>query len=218
VHPSKVVPVTEYVVLIVGLTVFVAPAPNEPLQLNVVPVISELAVSSVLAPKQISFGFAVAVIVGNGLTVTVTSAVPVHPAKVVPVTVYVVVEVGLTVTVGLVPRELDQLNVVLVISELAVSSVLAPKQISFGFAVAVIVGNGLTVTVTSAVPVHPAKVVPVTVYVVVEVGLTVTVGLVPRELDQLNVVLVISELAVSSVLAPKQISFGVADAVVVGKG
>jgi hypothetical protein len=142
VHPSKVVPVTEYVVLIVGLTVFVAPAPNEPLQLNVVPVISELAVSSVLAPKQISFGFAVAVIVGNGLTVTVTSAVPVHPAKVVPVTVYVVVEVGLTVTVGLVPRELDQLNVVLVISELAVSSVLAPKQISFGVADAVVVGKG----------------------------------------------------------------------------
>ena len=67
-------------------------------------------------------------------------------------------------------------------------------------------------------PEHPAKVVPVTEYVVVAVGLTVTVGLVPRELDQLNVVLVISELAVSSVLAPKQISFGVADAVVVGKG
>ena len=66
VHPSAVVPVTVYVVLIVGLTVFVAPAPNEPLQLNVVPVISELAVSSALAPRQISTGVAVAVIVGNG--------------------------------------------------------------------------------------------------------------------------------------------------------
>jgi hypothetical protein len=68
---------------------------------------------------------------------------PVHPSAVVPVTEYVVVEVGgLTVSVGLAPRELDQLNVVPVISELAVSSVLAPRQISTGFAEAVIVGNG----------------------------------------------------------------------------
>ncbi len=66
VHPSKVVPVTEYVVVVIGETVFVAPAPNEPLQLNVVPVISELAVSSALAPRQISDGYALAVIVGNG--------------------------------------------------------------------------------------------------------------------------------------------------------
>ena len=71
-----------------------------------------------------------------------TSAVPVHPSAVVPVTDYVVVIVGLTVTVGLVPRELDQLNVVPIISELAVSSVLSPRQISTGFAEAVIVGNG----------------------------------------------------------------------------
>ena len=67
---------------------------------------------------------------------------PVHPSKVVPVTVYVVLVVGLTVTVGLTPRELDQLNVVPVISELAISSVLAPRQISFGVAVVVIVGKG----------------------------------------------------------------------------
>jgi len=66
VHPSAVVPVTEYVVVAVGLIVFVAPAPNEPLQLNVVPVISELAVSSVLSPRQISDGVADAVIVGKG--------------------------------------------------------------------------------------------------------------------------------------------------------
>jgi hypothetical protein len=44
---------------------------------------------------------------------------PVHPSAVVPVTEYVVVEVGETVTVGLVPRELDQLNVVLGIFELS---------------------------------------------------------------------------------------------------
>ena len=71
---------------------------------------------------------------------------------------------------------------------------------------------------TSAVPVHPSAVVPVTEYVVVEVGETVTVGLTPRELDQLNVVPIISELAISSVLSPRQISFGVAEAVIIGKG
>ena len=79
-HPSKVVPVTEYVVVAVGLTVTVKLEPSPSDQLNVVPVISELAVSSVLSPSQISFGVAVVVIVGNGLTVTVTSAVPVHPS------------------------------------------------------------------------------------------------------------------------------------------
>ena len=71
---------------------------------------------------------------------------PVHPSKVVPVTEYVVVAVGLTVTVKLEPSPSDQLNIVPVISELAVSSVLAPKQISFGVAVAVVVGNGAKLT------------------------------------------------------------------------
>jgi hypothetical protein len=66
VHPSKVVPVTEYVVVVVGETVTVELGPSPSDQLNVVPIISELAVSSVLAPRQISFGVAEAVIVGNG--------------------------------------------------------------------------------------------------------------------------------------------------------
>ena len=39
VHPSAVVPVTEYVVVIVGLTVTVELEPNPSDQLNVVPVI-----------------------------------------------------------------------------------------------------------------------------------------------------------------------------------
>jgi hypothetical protein len=66
VHPSKVVPVTEYVVVVVGETVTVKLEPSPSDQLNVVPVISELAISSVLAPRQISTGFAEAVIVGKG--------------------------------------------------------------------------------------------------------------------------------------------------------
>ena len=51
--PSAVVPVTEYVVVEVGETVYVEKAPNEKIQLNVVPVISEIAISSVLSPCQI---------------------------------------------------------------------------------------------------------------------------------------------------------------------
>ena len=71
-----------------------------------------------------------------------TSAVPVHPYNVVPVTEYVVVVVGETVNIKQDPRQSDQLNVVPVISELAVSSVLSQRQISTGFAEAVIFVNG----------------------------------------------------------------------------
>ena len=67
-------------------------------------------------------------------------------------------------------------------------------------------------------PVHPSAVVPVTEYVVVEVGETVTIELEASPSDQLNVVPVISELAVSSALVPRQISTGVSDAVIVGNG
>lgn len=48
-------------------------------------------------PIQILAGDAVATTVGSGFTVTVTVAVPEQPAAVVPVTLYVVVVVGLTV-------------------------------------------------------------------------------------------------------------------------
>lgn len=46
---------------------------------------------------HISAGSAVAIIVGNGFTVILTVAVPVHPSVLVPVTVYVVVLDGVTV-------------------------------------------------------------------------------------------------------------------------
>ena len=142
----------------------------------------------------------------------------VQPSNVVPVTEYVVVDVGLTVTFGLVPNPLDQLNVVPVISELTVKSELSLRQISAGVAVAVISGNGWTVTVTSAVPVHPSIVVPVTEYVVADVGLTVTDGFVPKPLDQLKVVPEISELTIKSELSFRQISIGSAVAEIFGSG
>jgi len=92
--------------------------------------------------------------------VTLTVAVPVHPAALVPVTVYVVVLVGDTVLELPVPRLCDQLYV---LAPFAVNVVLCPEHIVAGDAEAVTVGNALTVTLTDAVPVHPAVLVPVTV-------------------------------------------------------
>ena len=65
-----------------------------------------------------------------------------QPSGVVPVTEYVVVAIGLTVTFGFVPNPFDQLNVVPGISELTIRSELSFRQISVGLAVTVIVGNG----------------------------------------------------------------------------
>ena len=122
--------------------------------------LAPLAVNSELAPEHIAAGLADADTVGNGFTVTLTVAVPVHPAVLVPVTVYVVVELGVTVLLAPLPRLCDQLYV---LAPAAVNTEFAPLHIDAGLAVAVTVGNGLTVTLTVAVPVHPAALVPVTV-------------------------------------------------------
>ena len=53
-------------------------------------------------PTQIDAGDAVAVTVIDEPTDTVTEAVPEHPLEFVPVTEYVVVELGLTVTLAVV--------------------------------------------------------------------------------------------------------------------
>ena len=57
-----------------------------------------VAVSVVLEPLQMVA--AGTLMVGNGLTVTVTVVVPTQPAAEVPVTVYVVVVVGFAVTLA----------------------------------------------------------------------------------------------------------------------
>ena len=104
-------------------------------------------------------------------TVIALVAVPVHPFAAVPVTEYVVVTVGLTVTE--VPFKLPgcQLYVdapppVIVTEE--------PLQIVTVLAVAVTVGEVFTVIITVLLAVHPLADVPVTEYVVVLVGETVT--------------------------------------------
>jgi len=178
VHPAVLVPVTVYVVVDAGLTVVedvFAPVLH-------VYVLAPLAVNVVLCPEHIVAGLADAVTDGNGFTVTLTVAVPVHPAALVPVTVYVVVLVGDTVLELPVPRLCDQLYV---LAPFAVNVVLCPEHIVAGLAVAATDGNGFTVTLTVAVPVHPAVLVPVTVYVVVPLGVTVLLAPLPNPLDQL---------------------------------
>ena len=95
---------------------------------------------------------------------------PVQPSFVVPVTVYVVVELGVTVLLAPLPNPPDQLYV---FAPLAVNTEVVPLHIADGLADAVTVGIELTVTVTVAVFVQPAVLVPVTEYVVVLDGVTV---------------------------------------------
>jgi len=114
----------------------------------------------------------VSVTVGVVLTVIVTVAVLEH-APVVPVTVYVVVAPGVAVTfepvVALKPPAGDH---VYVVAPPATNGVELPEHIELD-GVTVTVGVGFTVIVTVAVLLQ-APVVPVTVYVVVDAALLIT--------------------------------------------
>jgi hypothetical protein len=122
------------------------------------------ALSRVFTPGHTGFAPADAETVGSGFTVTVTLAVFVQPAALLPVTVYVVVAEGFAVTVAplvlLSPVAGLQLYVA---PPEAVNEVEAPAQIAGAEGLTEIVGNGFTVTVTVPVPVHPLAAVPVTV-------------------------------------------------------
>src|SRR2546425_843501 len=97
--------------------------------------------------------------VGFGLTVTVTDAVPVQPFTSVPVVA---------------ERPVAGLHAY-VVPPLAVNDTEDPPQIFAEAGLMEVVGFGLTVTVTVFVLVQPFASVPVIVYVVVVVGLAVTV-------------------------------------------
>lgn len=130
-----------------------------------------VAVSVVELPEQIDALEAVAVTVGEAFTVMRRVDVFVHPLAFVPVTVYVVVVVGDTVTD--VPVKEPGIQVYDDAPE-AVIVVELPEQMVVLVAVVETVGRGFTVMVRVPVPVHPFAAVPVTVYVVVVVGVTVT--------------------------------------------
>ena len=103
--------------------------------------------SVVNPPAQIVGLDAVAVTVGVGVTVTVTTAVFEQPGPTVPVTVYVVVLAGETLTED--PFRLPGIQLY-VLAPPAVSVVELPEQIGLMDAEAVTVGAGPTVTVTGS--------------------------------------------------------------------
>lgn len=103
---------------------------------------------------------AVVATVGEALTVINRVDVLVHPLAFVPVTVYVVVVVGDTVTD--VPVKEPGIQVYDDAPE-AVIVVELPEQIVVLVAEVATVGSGFTVMVRVPVPVHPLAAVPVTV-------------------------------------------------------
>jgi hypothetical protein len=153
------------VVVDTGLTVMldvVAPLLQEKVD-------APLAVSVAAAPTHIADDDEDKLTVGKTFTVIVLDTNPEHPAELNPVTEYVVVDPGLT-------KILDDVAPVLHVYEFAPEALNVtelPAHIAFADALTVTDGKAFTVTATVATLVHPPAPVPVTVYVVVEVGLTV---------------------------------------------
>ena len=112
-----------------------------------------------------------AVMVGFGFTV-IAIVVVLEQTPFEPVTVYVVLVAGVTVTFEPINAPGFQ---VYVVAPLAVNVVEFPAQIDKLLAVAFTVGIGVTIKFTVLVVVHPKPLAPVTVYRVVAAGETVIV-------------------------------------------
>jgi hypothetical protein len=163
-QPKALVPTTLNIVVTPGVTVTIAPFKFPGFQVYVA---APVAVNVAVLPLQITVGFAVALIVGNGLTTTVIVVLLVH-APFVAIAVNVVVTVGVTIIE--VPVNPPGFQVKLG-EPLAVSVAEPPTQIAVGEATILITGAVFTVTVTAAELVQPAAEVPLTVkVVVVEIG------------------------------------------------
>ena len=157
-------PVTVYVVVLPGLTeidAVVAPVFHKY-------VVAPLAVIVADCPPQILVEFAVTE--GGGFIVINCVAVFVHPFAAVPVTVYVVVEVGLTEILAVDPPVFQ----LYVFAPEAVIVVDCPLQIAVLVAEVLTVGGAEIPIATVAVVFGQPEAVPVTVYVVGLVGLAVT--------------------------------------------
>ena len=159
-HPFASVPVTIYVVVDDGAAVTDEPVVLlKPVAGDQLYVLAPLDVSIVDNPAQNATGGEIFT-TGIGLTVTVTCVVSEHPSEF-PITVYVVVELGLAETEEPVVllKPIDGLHVY-VFAPLAESVPVCPAQMVTGGTVTM--GTGFTVTVTCAVAVQPNEV-PVTV-------------------------------------------------------
>jgi hypothetical protein len=120
------------------------------------------------------------VIVIAGLTVTCTLSLAVQPALVLPVTVYEVVELGVTV----IDEVVGPVFQIYVDAPVAVNTALLPGQIIDGLTLIDNVGVGLTVIFTLSFSAQP-KNVAINVYVIFEAGFAVTIA----EFVELNEVL-----------------------------
>jgi hypothetical protein len=196
VHPPALIPVTEYVVVALGLTTMLAevdPLLHAKLE-------APDAVSVVDPPTQIIEGAATMFTLGAALTFTVIDSLVEQPLEFVPVTVYVVVTLGLTEILALVaPVFHEKLD-----APEAVSVADAPAQIVELDALTERLGEAFTTTVTLEVAEQPLALVPVTEYVVVTLGLTEIDALVAPVLHtKLE-----APLALSAVEFPSQITDG----------
>lgn len=166
-------------------------------------------VSVTLLPTQMDALEADAVTDGEIFTVMVRVAVPVQPFAAVPVTVYVVVVVGDTVTGD--PVRLPGIHPY-VDAPVPVRVVELPEQIVAPLVVVPTVGEVFTAIICVTVELHPVLV-PVTVYVVVVVGETVTD--VPLKLPGIQLY-VVAPFALSVAELPEQMVVLVAVTVTVG--
>lgn len=139
-------------------------------------------------------GLAETLTAGAAFTTTVALAVLVAPAFV-PVQEYVVVVAGLTTMLA----EVSPVLHTYVSAPEAVNVVDCPSQIVEGDATIETLGKAITTMVTCAVFEQPFTSVPVTVYVVVTLGLTVMLALVSPVLHRKFA----APLAVSVAVAPR---------------
>jgi hypothetical protein len=160
-------------------------------------------------PAHIGFAEAAVFITGIGFTIKFSVCVLLH-GPVIPVIVYCVFEIGLTVTVLPIKKPGFQLCVV---APLAVNVAICPIQIAVGLAEAVMVGVGFTVIVIVFEFVH-VPLSPKAVKVVVAEGVVTATP--PGKLPGCQVKLVAPE-ANSATEMPLQTELELAETPIIGK-
>ena len=173
-HPAPLIPVTVQVAEELGETVMtdvVAPVLQEQ-------VMAPLAVSVAEEPLQTEATPEI-VMDGKVFTVIVWLVLELHPAPLIPVTVYVAEELGETVMTDVVSPVLHEQ----VRAPSAVSVAEEPLQTDVTPEI-VMDGKAFTVIVWLVLELHPAPLIPVTVYVAEELGETVMTDVVSPVLHE----------------------------------
>ena len=181
----------------VGLTAMAVP---EPPGFQVF-VVAPPPVKVEVTPAQTVVGFATAVTVGLGFTTKEIVFELLHPSVDVPVTVYTEVVVGVTIITVVVAAVLH----VYELAPLAVKLAELLGQTAIGFELIPMVGEGFTANVTVFTFEQPNDV-PVTVYTIVDDGLTIILEVVAEVFHKY----VLAPLAVMLEELPEQTSVGFA--------